>query len=151
MANVKGIAIGIGVAIAAAGIAYGVGRYQGEARVTEAEQRALSAGSASSAAVLGSKVSVDVERGKVARLEARRRMHLALIALDDRNFGTAQEHVTIARSWLASAKGADVEVLKLGADLEAFKVVASEDVGEQRTKMIALCKRLDDLLPPGKP
>jgi len=146
----KQIAIGVSAAVLAASVAYGVGRMQGTGKIDEAERRASAAASASASAVASSGVAAEIERGKVARLEARRRLHLAMIALEDRNFGIAQEHVGVAKAFLVSAKGADPEVQKLGADLDAFKVVATEDVGEQRKALLAFCKRLDDAMPPPK-
>jgi len=41
-------------------------------------------------------------------------------------------------------------VQKLAADLGAFKVVASEDVGDQHKALLAFCRRLDDAVPPPK-
>jgi hypothetical protein len=146
----KQIAIGVSAALVAVGVAYGVGRVQGSGQIDQAESRARAAASASASAVAASNVAVDIERGKVARLEARRRLHLAIIALEDRNFGIAQEHIGAAQAFLASAKGADPEVQKLVADLGSFKVVASEDVGEERKVVLAFCKRLDDAMPPPK-
>ncbi|MBI2388702.1 MAG: hypothetical protein HYV09_03710 [Deltaproteobacteria bacterium] len=150
MANGRNIAIGVGVALVTAAGAYGVGWYQGKSRADDAERRAVAASSASASAVSSAGVTLDVERGKVARLEARRRLHLAMIALEDRNFGIAQEHVGSARAFLASAKGADPELQKLGGELEAFKIVATEDVGDQRKALLAFCKRVDDAMPPPK-
>lgn len=150
MAGGKQVALGVSAAIVAVGVAYGVGRFQGNAKVDDAERRANAAASASASAVASSSIVADVERGKVSRLEARRRLHLAIIALEDRNFGIAQEHVGAARAFLATAKGGDPEVQKLATDLEAFKVVATEDVGDQRKALLAFCKRLDDAMPPPK-
>ena len=147
----KGIAIGVVVALATAGAAYGVGRFQGNVRVADAEQRANAATSASASAMALSSVATDIERGKVARLEGRRRLHLAIIALDDRNFGIAQDHLTAARAHFGSAKGKDPELDKLGTEIEAFKIVATDDVGEQRKKVLEWAKRLDELMPPAKP
>lgn len=146
----KQIAIGVSAAVVAIGVAWGIGRFQGNAKVEEAERRASAAASASASAVAASSVAAEVERGKVARLEARRRLHLAIIALEDRNFGIAQEHVAAAKAFLLAAKGGDPEVQKLATDLDAFKVVATEDVGDQRKAILAFCKRLDDAMPPPK-
>ncbi len=145
----KNIAIGVVVALAAAGAAYGAGRLQGNAKVEDAERRAAAASSASANAVTNANVFVDIERGKVARLEARRRLHLAIVALDEKNFGIAQDHLGAARSQLAGAKGADSELQKLGSELEAFKIPTADDVTEPRKKILEWCKRLDALMPPG--
>lgn len=140
----RAIAIGVGVALAGAGAAYGFGRYQGVREVREVEARA----SASASAASNASVMTEIERGKVARLEARRRLHLAIIALEDKNFGIAQDHVNAARGHLASAKGSDNELQKLTGELEAYKVPAAEDISEPRKKLLEWCKRLDNAMPP---
>jgi hypothetical protein len=150
MADGKQVAIAAAIALAASGAAYGVGRLQTSGKIDAADARASAAASASASALVASRASAEVERGKVARLEARRRLHLATIALEDRNFGIAQEHVGVARTFLVAAKGGDGDVQKLATDLDAFKVVATEDVGEQRKALLAFCKRLDDAMPPPK-
>ncbi|MGZ3451660.1 MAG: hypothetical protein ACXVEF_18760 [Polyangiales bacterium] len=151
MATGKQLAIGITVALACVGIAYGVGRMQTAGKIEDANKRASAAESASAAAASSVRVQLEIEKATVARLEARRRLHQALMALDDRNFGTAQEHLAAAKSWLSGAKGADPELTKLSTDIDALKLVATEDVGEQRTKVLAIVKRLDELVPPAQP
>lgn len=148
MANAKAAAIGVGVALVCAGAAYGVGRFQGAAKVEEADKRAAAAASASASAATAARVAVDVERGKVARLEARRRLHLALIAIEERNFGIAEEQLKAARKELASAPGGDNELAKLSTEVDGYKVVATDDIGEQRKKLLDWCKRLDATLGP---
>lgn len=151
MAAAKPIAIAASIAVACVAVAYGVGRMQGATKVDDAEKRLHAVESASASAAAGVHMQLEVERAKVARLEARRRLDMAKTALDEHNFGTAQEHLASAKAWLASAKGSDPELDKLSADIDALKLVATEDVGEQRAKVSALCKRLDELVPPGKP
>jgi hypothetical protein len=147
----KGTAIGVVVALVAAGAAYGAGRFQGRAEVRDAEARASAAASGSASAVALAGVTADIERGKVARLEARRRLHLAMIALDEKNFGIANDHVVAARGHLVAAKGSDNEVGKLATELEAMKIAAADDVTEPRNKLLGWIKRIDDLMPPSKP
>lgn len=151
MASGKQMAIGVSVALVCVGVAYGVGRMQTAGKIEEAEKRVHAAESASASAASNVRMQLEVEKATVSRLEARRRLHQALIALDERNFGTAQEHLAAARSLLASSKGQDPELTKLSADIDALKLVATEDVGEQRTKVLAIVKRLDELVPPAKP
>jgi hypothetical protein len=148
MANAKGIGIGVVVALACAGAAYGVGRFQGSEKVHDAEARASAAASQSASAVGSTRVALDIERGKVARLEGRRRLHLAIIAMEDRNFGIADENLAAARKNLAGAAGGDPELAKVATDLEGLKIVATDDIGEQRKKLLDLCRRIDNLLPP---
>jgi hypothetical protein len=147
----KGIGIGVVVALAVAGAAYGAGRFQGKAQVEDADRRAALATSASASAMTNANVLVDIERGKVARLEARRRLHIALLALEDKNFGIAQEHLTAARGHLAAAKGGDNEMTKIGSEIEQFKVPTTEDLTEPKKKILEWCKRLDEAMPPTKP
>lgn len=147
----KHIGIGVVVAVAVAGAAYGVGRLQGNAKIDAAESRAAAAGSASASAVTNANVLVDIERGKVARLEARRRLHLAIVALDDKNFGIADDHLAAARGHLAAAKGKDPELQKLGTEIDGYKIPTADDVAEPRKKILEWCKRLDELMPPAKP
>lgn len=68
-------------------------------------------------------------------LEARRNLDQALAALDARNFGIAEQLVKKAARWLAaaSAEGPSGELAKT---LEAYRFVASEDVGAQRKQLI---------------
>jgi len=148
VANAKTNAIAVGVALLLVGAAYGVGRYQGVAKVNEADARATAAASASANAVSSTRMALEIERGKVARLEGRRRLHLAMLALEERNFGIAQEQLAATRKELASAAGGDNELTKITSELDAFKVVATDDVGEQRKKMLDWCKRIDATLAP---
>lgn len=147
----KGVGIGVVVALVGIGAAYGVGRYQGNVLVKDAEARAAAAASGSTSAVALASVSADIERGKVARLEARRRLHLAMIALDEKNFGIANDHVAAARAHLLAAEGSDNELGKLAGELEQMKIVAADDVTEPRNKLLAWIKRIDELMPPAKP
>jgi hypothetical protein len=151
MATGKQTAIFVSVALVCVGAAYGVGRMQTAGKIDEANKRALAAESASASAASSVRMQLEIEKAIVSRLEARRRLHQAVIALDERNFGTAQEHLAAAKTLLASAKGTDPELAKLSADIDALKLVATEDVGEQRTKVLAIVKRLDELVPPAKP
>jgi hypothetical protein len=151
MATGKQVAIGVSIALVAIAGAYGVGRMQTAAKIDDAEKRAQAADSARAAASASVQVQLSIEKAKVARLEARRRLHMAVIALDERNFGTAQEQLASAKAWLVAAKGEDPELSKLAADIDATKVVATEDVGDQRTKLLAMIKRLDQLVPPANP
>jgi hypothetical protein len=90
----------------------------------------------------------------VRQLEARRLVHTALLELDKRNFGVAQEQLSKAATLLresaaaATGNGDDREVIvpNIGdaADrLEAIKLVASEDFGEQRTQLLTVADQMD--------
>jgi hypothetical protein len=140
--------IGAGVGLVLLAVTYGVGRYQGAQTAGAADHRAEAADGerAKTEATLSS------ERARATQLEARRRLHLALMALDARNFGIAQEHVTEAGKLIQkSAPAKDSELAKLGDELATTRLVATEDLGSQRSKLLAWTQRFDSALPPAKP
>lgn len=146
--TLKKALIGAGVGLFTLLAAYGVGRMQGTQTAKQAEKRAEEA----AAERQQTKETLAGEQARVERLEARRRIHLALLALDDRNFGIAQEHVSAAAKLLEkSAPQADSELAKLATELSTEKLVATEDVGVQRRKLIGWARRLDEAMPPLKP
>jgi hypothetical protein len=131
------------VVAASIGIAYGAGRLQTSSAIASAEQRASEALTAKSAA--------EAQLAQVqARLEARRRLHLALLQLEERNFGTAEQHLSAAAALLAKSKP-DGELEKLRADLAAARLKASDDVAAQRAKIAGWISRFDALVPPAAP
>ncbi|GAC1299416.1 MAG: hypothetical protein NVS3B20_20800 [Polyangiales bacterium] len=150
MANARGIAIGVGAGLVVAALAYGVGRAQGSAGVDDAERRAATATATSSSAVAAVQGVLEGERNRSALLEARRRLHLAIVALDERNFGIAQEQLDGAHAILVSVERTDPSLQEFAKDLAALKLAASDDVGEQRVKVLALCKKLDARMPTTK-
>lgn len=116
--------------------AYVTGRLQGSAGTKAAEQRAASAEQAQSK--LAERISL---------LEARRRLHLAEVALDQRNFGIAESQVTAAAELLAKSK-ADGGLAELRASIAQSKLRASEDVGAERKKVEGWISKIDELVPP---
>lgn len=94
-------------------------------------------------AALGAKVSALEVR--VVRLEARRQLALALSAVDERNFGIASEHLTSAGRTMQKAPTGD-EMVKLAVELQKFRLVATENLAEQRSRILAWGKTLDKLL-----
>lgn len=140
--------IGAGVGLALLAVTYGVGRYQGAQTAGAADERAKEAANERAK----SETSLSSERARVTQLEARRRVHLALIALDARNFGIAQEQLTNAGKLIQnSAPAKDSELAKLGDELASSRLVATEDMGSQRSKLLAWTQRFDAALPPAKP
>jgi uncharacterized protein HemX len=140
--------IGAGIGLVAIAVAYGVGRVQGGQATSAADERAKAAASEREKA--GQALSD--EKGVTQRLEARRRLHLALVALDERNFGIAEQHVAAAGK-LIQKSGApkDGEMAKLGDELASGRLVATEDVGSQRSKLLGWAKRFDATMPPAEP
>lgn len=120
--------IKLAVAAALLGIAYGVGRFQAgvERGVIESIQ------------------------ARATHLEARRQLHLALMALEDRNFGTAQKTLTQAGSLLAQHEPSD-ELQALSNEVGGYKLKAGEDISTERQKLMAWIVRFDELLKPPSP
>ncbi len=117
--------IKFGVLLALLGGAYGFGRCQ----------------SAQASSVL------EQVRLRAQQLEARRQLHLALMALEDRNFGTAQKTLSLAGSMLA--KGEPSEGLaKLAGEIANYKFMAGEDISTDRQKLIGWTLRFDELVKP---
>lgn len=127
---------------------YVIGRLQTASRIEVAEKRATEAKKTTE-----KKVSeLSVERDEVARLEARRRLHLALVALDSRNFGIAQEHLTAAASLLSkSHPDKSSDLAKIAAEITGYHLKASEDVGAERDRLMGWVRRFDAAMPPAKP
>jgi hypothetical protein len=134
-----------GVAVVVLGTAYATGRLQTASKISDAEERAGAANQARD------RTSEDLrgERAEVLRLEARRRLHLALLALEDRNFGIAQAHVDAAAGLLAQgSSGAPAGIGDLQRELAAARLVATEDLGQQRQRLLDVVRRFDTLEPP---
>ena len=133
----------VAVVAASVGIAYGAGRLQTASAISSAEERASQSAQGQSAA--------EAQLREVqGRLEARRRLHLALIQLEERNFGIAEQHLTAAAALLAKSKP-DGELEQLRAAIAGARLKASDDVAAQRTKIAGWISRFDVLVPPAAP
>lgn len=121
------------------GMAYGSGLRGGTRRVqaAEAELRRVSARADAAQADLS------VRDATIRQLEARRQLHLALIALDQRNFGTAQTHLQAAGTLLDGAGG---DGPALGQQIKATELVVASDFSAQRERVLDFARRLDALL-----
>lgn len=86
----------------------------------------------------------------VDRLEARRRLDLALRQIDHRNFGNAADQLRAAATLLQKSQPTG-DLDKLAKDLSAYRLIATEDVNKQREQILALVDRFDALVPPEKP
>jgi hypothetical protein len=133
----------LAVVAASVGIAYGAGRMQTAGAIDSAEERASQSLKAASAAQIRLR---EVE----ARLEARRRLHMALIQLEERNFGIAEQHLTAATAQLAKSKPSG-ELEQLRASMADTRLKASDDVAAQRAKIAGWVARFDALVPPAAP
>lgn len=89
---------------------------------------------------------VEAQHIRVQRLEARRYIDQALAALDARNFGIAQQRLTEAEKALTKTHVAG-KLLEVSKSLESFRVVATEDLGKQRQKLLELVSTFDQAYP----
>jgi hypothetical protein len=126
----------VGMALAVGG-AYAGGRLQ-----TQSQLEALGDGLTTAQHELQASTQV------LAELEARRRIHLAVMELDQNNFGTAQEHLR-AGAALLQAAGADLSTL--GGALRTLELAPSLDVAAQRQALLQLAAQFDALRPPMRP
>jgi len=141
----KTIAI-VGGVLASLATSYGVGRFQGHSETQSAEQRTQEAQKQKERAT----GEFDAQRDRAIRLEARRRLHLALMALDDRNYGIAGGHVERAATMLERAKGLPA-LDALATDLRGTKLAPSGEPSASREKVTVLIRRFDEALPPAEP
>lgn len=133
------------VALVAVAVAYGVGRMQMTPKVKGAQAAASSA----AAGARSAQAQFSTEHAKVLELEARRRLDLALLALDDRNFGIAQDDLKAAASLLGRAHATpDSDLGKLKAQIEKMNVTVTQDLSAERGQLVSLIKRFDQIVPP---
>jgi hypothetical protein len=131
-------------------VAYGVGRVQGCSQVQQAEGKAQEAESAKQSATTELKTQLDQTRRRVDLLEGRRHLHLALLAMDKRNFGIAQSHLQNANKLLKRGAQEGSEEAKLHGRVEQLILVATEDFAPQRQKVLDVIEAFDALVPPDK-
>ncbi len=121
-----------------AAVGWGIGSIQGRLAMQEArrgfdEEKAQLAAKAQQAAV--------TERA----LLARRGIHQALVALEQRNFGTAEEIARQAGEQLSSLGEGWEDYAEMAQLLSEFRPTVSDDVSEQRRQLMELSRRFDQL------
>jgi hypothetical protein len=148
----KGVFIAVVAALGAVGAAYGTGRLQGAAQVSRIEARAEEESKQSGKQTDRLRAKLADARSKLSRLEARRQLHMALVALDQRNFGIAQQHVGRSGRLLEGSQSPpNSELGRLGQTMVSKRLVATEDLAAQRRELLAWAARLDELVPPTPP
>jgi hypothetical protein len=73
-------------------------------------------------------------------------MDQALVALDARNFGIAQQRLKEAGQKLAATRVTGA-LLELGKELDTYRLLATEDLGSQRQKLLELIAAFDQTYP----
>lgn len=94
-------------------------------------------------------ISEDQEALRQARfaadvLQADRHLHLAVMALEQRNFGTADEQVKKAAGVLSKVEktGDSEAVAQVASDVEKWMPEVAPDIGSQRTRLLEFSQRL---------
>jgi hypothetical protein len=130
----------LGVGLAVAALAYGIGRLQGAHALRNAEQRHATAFSP----VQSSLKACELDRGL---LTVRRRLAMVALALDRRNFGVAETHRRQASEALQDPTLSGLtEVASLKAAIGALNLSVDPDPGAKREQVIAASETLDRLL-----
>ncbi|HEX9619258.1 MAG TPA: hypothetical protein VF989_03920 [Polyangiaceae bacterium] len=146
--RLKQVTIATAGAAVALGAAYGVGRLQASKSIDAAEERTAEAVSSREAETRRR----ELERSALLELEARRRLSLCLIALDERNFGEAQAHLDAAAALLDKAGAGDQGPLaELKRKAGEFKLIATDNLGPQRQRVLNWMRNFDEARPPAKP
>lgn len=138
----KRLLIGLCAVVVSVGSAYGIGRYQGKLATDAAKSREGERATEKQRAT----AQFDAQRDRAIRLEARRRLHLGQMAVEERNFGAAEKHLAKAADLLGRAKG-EAALDELAVAIAATKLPATDDLGPPRQKVLELVKRFDAALP----
>lgn len=154
----KRIGASVAAAVVLIALPYGIGRVQGahETSRVRGVARAAEARTDASARDLRSRVTAlegDVARAThaAAVLEGRRQLGLALLSLDDRNFGTAQGQVDGARAALGHLGADDAGLAEVARSLGSLSIVAAGDFADQRARVLAIVRAFDQHLSNGAP
>ncbi len=152
---VLGLIIGIILGLL---IGFGVGRWQGSAAIA-AQQTGYETKLAESAKQLqasqaqtaATQAELKLANDRAKLISARSDLFYALNALDQRNFGTAAEHVTTAASRLngIDAKGLGLDeasLTSLSEKLTGLNLLVATDLQQQRTTVMELSAQLEGLI-----
>ncbi|MFW5924709.1 MAG: hypothetical protein ACOCV4_01010 [Myxococcota bacterium] len=148
--NVKTVLIPIVVVLVAAGIAYAAGRWQGGQKVKAVEAELTETRKQLESDLTETRSQLTECKQGESRLEARRRIHMAIEELDALNFGHAQEHLDEAGNVLAGAATGDAELGELAKELKAIDIEPSGQLDQQRNHIRRLADQFDQAVPPAQ-
>jgi len=132
-----------GVVMLAIGASYLTGRLQTSSLIDDAEKQVAAA----EQEVTKRDADVSQANHLLLRYEARRQLHLVLIALEERTFGIAKEHQTTAAALLQESEPTvGSELAKLYEAMQKYQLVAREDLSAERAVVQGWVKRLDQEL-----
>jgi hypothetical protein len=148
--QLRRIAIGVVIALVAVMVAYLIGRAQMGRVASAAEQRADAVEAQLAAQQQDWRSAQDEVQRDVALLEARRRLTLALDALDARNFGISEQHLRAAAGWFEQARPSG-DLAALSQEVRQTRITVTEDLEQQRATLRGFVQRFDRLVPPPEP
>jgi hypothetical protein len=148
-----------GIVVAALGVAYGIGRYQGHTRVAavESELETTRSGLESqlektkrdlTGEIEATESKLEAATTRAQRLDARRRIHLSLMEMRALNFGHARTHLQKAGKQLATAASGDEALTAVAQEIEATRIEPTDNLDAQIQRLQRLAKRVDELVPP---
>lgn len=133
------------VLLAASAAALIGGYVWGAHGTAQAEQRTAKAEGSLTRLSTACQTEKDELNRQVLLLDVHRQLTKALVALDERNFGIAQSSLAASAKQIR-AVSSEGELGQLAGSLEAVRLVATEDLGPERSKILDLARRLDGLL-----
>lgn len=137
---VRTVVLSVGILVSL-GMAYGAGM-----RAQVGKVRAANAAQKQAEYLRGeAQNEARASNASVQLLDARRALHLSLLELDARNFGTAQNHVQTAAALLKASNAADFA--GLAARIGATNLVAAADIAVQRDMVLGFAREFDRLRP----
>jgi hypothetical protein len=129
----------------ALGGAYLGGRLQSQSRIDELDRHLVTA--QTELAALRGKETLQLQQ--LGELEARRLIHLGILAFDKNNFGIAQDQLRQAATLLESpASQPDAALKALASALRTLELSPTLDLAQQRAALIQLASKFDELRPP---
>ncbi|MBN1608328.1 MAG: hypothetical protein JW940_16985 [Polyangiaceae bacterium] len=145
----KSLVIAFLVSVACIAVAYGVGRLQGAVHISDLEAKAAEATKQSESKARTLQTDLAASRQKLLQLEASRQLYLSLVALDQRNFGIAQEHIQKSSKFLVrSGPPAGGALAQLAKAMLESNLVATENISTQRDQVLRWATALVALVPP---
>jgi hypothetical protein len=142
-------------ALLAGGGGYGAAWWQGqseaarlEAQLAEAAAEAEADRESAAAALTEATAAGASFQREIGVLQARRRLHLALDALEHQNFGVAHQLLQGAAGLLSENADNRTELPELSGDLSETLVVVTPEIHDQLEVVRGFVRRLEDVLTP---
>jgi hypothetical protein len=133
-------------ALVAGATGYAVAHAKARSALSAADEREKALQSAHATGETASRKANEKLSTRVRLLEARRTLNGALLAVEERNFGTAQERLRAAGNAQLKDAGEDTALKQAAERTHAFRIGVAEDIGEQRDRLVALSREVDQAL-----